>query len=104
MSRCPRQNRVVIGSPAFAGDDRAGDRAPEAGHWWPASNAAGPWSLPAKAAGVMLAMVLATAGPAVEIFDPAHRDAAYGRWGFDESGIDPAVSPGDSFFDFANGA
>jgi putative endopeptidase len=50
----------------------------------------------------MLAMMLATAGPA-EIFDPAHHDAAYGRWGFDESGIDPAASPGDSFFDFANG-
>src|SRR5262249_23142425 len=30
--------------------------------------------------------------------------AAYGRWGFDESGIDPRVNPGDSFFDFANGA
>jgi putative endopeptidase len=51
----------------------------------------------------MLAMMLATAGPAAEIFDPAHHDAAYGRWGFDESGIDPAASPGDSFFDFANG-
>ena len=30
--------------------------------------------------------------------------AAYGRWGFDDSGIDPQANPGDSFFDFANGA
>jgi putative endopeptidase len=30
--------------------------------------------------------------------------AAYGRWGFDDSGIDPAAHPGDSFFDYANGA
>ena len=29
---------------------------------------------------------------------------SFGRWGFDESGIDAKVSPGDSFFDFANGA
>src|SRR5262249_17484863 len=29
---------------------------------------------------------------------------AYGRWGFDTSTIDPAVRPGDSFFDYANGA
>ena len=29
---------------------------------------------------------------------------AYGRWGFDESGVDPQSHPGDSFFDFANGA
>jgi putative endopeptidase len=30
--------------------------------------------------------------------------AAYGRWGFDISGIDRAVRPGDSFYDYANGA
>src|SRR5882762_3415095 len=30
--------------------------------------------------------------------------ASYGRWGFDESGIEPGANPGDSFFDFANGA
>src|SRR5690349_18847156 len=29
---------------------------------------------------------------------------AYGRWGFDTSTIDPAVRPGDTFFDYANGA
>src|SRR5262249_1467688 len=33
-----------------------------------------------------------------------HVGAAYGHWGFDESGIDPRFKPGDSFFDFANGA
>ena len=31
------------------------------------------------------------------------RGAAYGRWGFDSSGVDPQATPGDSFFDFANG-
>src|SRR6202047_1281451 len=56
-------------------------------------------------AGVALALVLATAGAAAEIPDAASRhDAAYGRWGFDDSGIDPQANPGDSFFDFANGA
>jgi hypothetical protein len=30
--------------------------------------------------------------------------AAFGRWGFDGSGIDRALNPGDSFFDYANGA
>src|SRR5215475_2615798 len=29
---------------------------------------------------------------------------AYGRWGFDTSTIDPAVRPGDSFFDHVKGA
>jgi putative endopeptidase len=30
--------------------------------------------------------------------------AAFGHWGFDDTGIDPAVNPGDSFFDYVNGA
>jgi putative endopeptidase len=30
--------------------------------------------------------------------------AVYGRWGFDDTGIDPAVHPGDGFFDYVNGA
>ena len=30
--------------------------------------------------------------------------ADYGRWGFDASGMEKANKPGDSFFDFANGA
>jgi len=33
---------------------------------------------------------------------PRH-GAAYGRWGFDDSGVDPKANPGESFFDFANG-
>jgi putative endopeptidase len=33
-----------------------------------------------------------------------HRSPAYGRWGFDDSGSDPSVHPGDGFFDFADGA
>jgi putative endopeptidase len=32
-----------------------------------------------------------------------HRSAAYGPWGFDDSGVDPKSNPGDSFFDFASG-
>jgi putative endopeptidase len=32
-----------------------------------------------------------------------HRSAAYGAWGFDDSGVDPKSNPGDSFFDFASG-
>src|SRR5215831_569950 len=27
----------------------------------------------------------------------------YGTWGFDKSGMDPTVKPGDDFFRFANG-
>jgi putative endopeptidase len=30
--------------------------------------------------------------------------AGFGAWGVDMSGIDPAVRPGDSFYDYANGA
>ncbi|HWN49130.1 MAG TPA: M13-type metalloendopeptidase [Xanthobacteraceae bacterium] len=33
-----------------------------------------------------------------------HQGATYGRWGFDDSGVDPQANAGDSFFDFANGA
>jgi putative endopeptidase len=33
----------------------------------------------------------------------AQRGVAYGRWGFDDSGVDPKANPGDSFFDFASG-
>jgi putative endopeptidase len=33
----------------------------------------------------------------------ARRGTEFGRWGFDDSGVDPAVRPGDSFFDFASG-
>src|SRR5258706_123498 len=34
-------------------------------------------------------------------FSQAQEHASYGRWGFDETGIDPRVSPGDSFFSIA---
>ncbi|HLK84776.1 MAG TPA: M13-type metalloendopeptidase [Xanthobacteraceae bacterium] len=37
-------------------------------------------------------------------FSHAQESASYGRWGFDASGVDRRVNPGDSFFDFANGA
>ncbi len=33
-----------------------------------------------------------------------HAGPQYGTWGFDETGIDPKAKPGDSFFDYANGA
>jgi putative endopeptidase len=49
------------------------------------------------------ALVTVTGGPAPG--EPgAAEHAAFGRWGFDDSGIDHAVHPGDSFFDYANGA
>jgi putative endopeptidase len=60
-----------------------------------------------------LAVVLALAGSATaasaqervrpEQSITTRHAPAYGRWGFDDSGINPAARPGDSFFDFANG-
>jgi putative endopeptidase len=41
---------------------------------------------------------------AEERTETAKLRAAYGRWGFDTSAIDGAVRPGDSFYDYANGA
>jgi putative endopeptidase len=52
-----------------------------------------------KGAALSIALVIASCG-----FSQAQEHAAYGGWGFDGSGIDPGVNPGDSFFDFANGA
>jgi putative endopeptidase len=63
----------------------------------------------------MLAMILLLGSAAMLMpFPPAAADepaelakaprAAYGRWGLDTSAIDPAVHPGDSFYDYANGA
>jgi putative endopeptidase len=43
------------------------------------------------------------AGPSDQV-SAERPGAAYGRWGFDGSGIDPAVRPGDDFFDYVNGA
>ena len=51
-----------------------------------------------RGAALSIALVIAACG-----FSQAQEHAAYGRWGFDGSGIDAAVNPGDSFFDFANG-
>src|SRR5258706_13006531 len=36
--------------------------------------------------------------PAADLVSPK-----YGAWGFDTSGMDPAVKPGDDFFGYANG-
>jgi putative endopeptidase len=44
----------------------------------------------------------AAAGQSDEI--SSVRPAALGHWGFDDTGIDSAVRPGDSFFDYVNGA
>src|SRR5215468_10028082 len=56
-------------------------------------------------AGGALGLVLITAGATAETPAPVSGHAAvYGRWGFDESGVDPTANPGDSFFEFANGA
>ncbi len=52
------------------------------------------------AAGALTVLLLGGALIRMEIPQPP----AHGRWGFDTSGIDPAVRPGDSFFDYANGA
>jgi putative endopeptidase len=35
---------------------------------------------------------------------PPHGTPQYGLWGFDISGVDPKAKPGDSFFDYADGA
>jgi putative endopeptidase len=64
--------------------------------------------------GATLALVLAMAGStnmsgAQEAAGPTpsasavRHGAAYGGWGFDDSGVDPKSNPGDSFFDFASG-
>ncbi len=62
-----------------------------------------------------------TAAPALSVAKAAHKPAAsttrgetpvpaadlaspkYGTWGFDVSGMDPSVKPGDDFFAYANG-
>jgi hypothetical protein len=64
--------------------------------------------------GATLALVLAMVGStnmsgAQEAAGPTpsasavRHGAAYGGWGFDDSGVDPKSNPGDSFFDFASG-
>jgi putative endopeptidase len=57
----------------------------------------------ASAAAVALASMNSVPAPGAP--EPgAPERPALGRWGFDDSGIDQAVNPGDSFFDYANGA
>ncbi|MBE7219866.1 MAG: hypothetical protein INR64_15455, partial [Caulobacteraceae bacterium] len=46
---------------------------------------------------------LALAQPANPL-DPGTTTPHYGAWGFDTSGEDRAVKPGDDFFRYANGA
>src|SRR5262249_55991928 len=41
-----------------------------------------------------------TAAPQIS----AQISAQIGPWGFDLTGVDPKAKPGDSFFDYANGA
>ena len=53
-------------------------------------------------AAVCIGLAVVAAAGFSQAQEPA--DASYGRWGFDESGVDPRLNPGDSFFDFANGA
>jgi len=54
------------------------------------------------AAAALGALALAVPVFAGEPAAPPKMD--YGVWGFDSSGMDPRVKPGDSFFDYANGA
>ncbi len=60
----------------------------------------------APAARTLLADVTAAA-PAADTQSDADKMASlaksYGTWGFDVSGMDTSVKPGDSFFDYANG-
>jgi putative endopeptidase len=45
------------------------------------------------------AQTAAAASPTQDLASPR-----FGTWGFDKSGMDPSVKPGDDFFKFANGA
>jgi putative endopeptidase len=52
-----------------------------------------------RGAALSIALVIASCS-----LSQAQEHASFGRWGFDASGVDPKANPGDSFFDFANGA
>jgi putative endopeptidase len=56
-------------------------------------------STAAVALGVSLGIVIAGSAPAQQAGNPA-----LGKWGFDLSGMDLAVKPGDDFFRYVNGA
>ncbi|MBV8687836.1 MAG: M13 family metallopeptidase [Alphaproteobacteria bacterium] len=55
----------------------------------------------ASAAALSLSASSGQAAPAAPDAAAAH---SFGRWGIDLSARDPSVKPGDSFFDYANGA
>ncbi|MBS0461401.1 MAG: M13 family metallopeptidase [Proteobacteria bacterium] len=59
----------------------------------------------ACAAALSIASVAATDAPsAAPASAPSAAKPQYGAWGFDASGMDRAVKPGDDFFEYANGA
>jgi len=56
---------------------------------------------------VYVALAVALAIGAARVNQSAAQSAAVpqiGAWGFDLTGVDPKAKPGDSFFDYANGA
>ncbi len=60
--------------------------------------------LTALAAASSLALLAgAAAAQPANPLDPGTTTPHYGTWGFDKSGEDPAVKPGDDFFRYANG-
>ena len=61
------------------------------------------YKLAASAAALAVAASVAAAAPPPAAA-PAVPAPGYGRWGIDLTTRDPSVKPGDSFFDYANGA
>lgn len=57
------------------------------------------WAGAATALALMTTPALAAEAPA----NDALAAPKYGTWGFDVSGMDRTVKPGDDFFQFANG-
>jgi len=53
---------------------------------------------------IALAATAALVCAALAATPPAEKAAAIGAWGFDLTGMDRSVKPGDDFFDYANGA
>ena len=49
-------------------------------------------------------MIFAPAAPSTAAASPEAGASAYGAWGFDLTGMDQSVKPGDDFFRYANGA
>ena len=68
------------------------------------SGAQGPAELASKAPTRMASQSIDSQSIDQPVRNPtAQHGVAQGRWGFDDSGVDPKANPGDSFFDFANG-